>query len=168
MSASMAVSVSVSHFFEESFEERTQIQFLSRLAVRHEWNGPVSGCIVRPTDNLQRVVALLALRASLTLRTFDGFALAASLAALAEHLPSLVVAGDAGIVMLRDVRSAFKLDDVELRIGFIRIEEAAHGWRDRINAMPRNENPTEPRPGSCAVSSRAWKSEPLWLTISAW
>jgi hypothetical protein len=58
-----------------------------------------------------------------------------------EHLPSIVVAGDAGIVALGDVRSAFKLDDVELRISFMRIEEAAHDRRGRIAAMARNESP---------------------------
>ena len=43
--------------------------------------------------------------------------------------------------MFRDERSAFILDDVELRIGFIRIEEAAHGRRDRIVACTRDDNP---------------------------
>jgi hypothetical protein len=42
---------------------------------------------------------------------------------------------------LGDVRSAIKLDDVELRMSFMRIEEAAHSRRDRIAAMPRDANP---------------------------
>jgi hypothetical protein len=55
------------------------------------------------------------------LRPFDAFPATASLAALAQHLPSIAVAGDAGIVTLGDVRSSVKLDDVELGIAFVRV-----------------------------------------------
>ena len=80
---SLALAVSVSDFFKKSFEKCAQLQRLSRLPVAHERDDPVIDRIDMSIDDLQRVVALRALRSS------DAFAAAASPAALAQRLPAI-------------------------------------------------------------------------------
>jgi hypothetical protein len=65
--------------FEPTLEEKERL-FDAKLAALEER--------LMPVDDLQRVVALVALRAFLALRTSNGLTAAALLAALAQRLPA--------------------------------------------------------------------------------